>query len=580
MAQLPKMVASLPPSAQFERTATSEESRPVQMAQASLRSSTYILGPGDRLQVNVFNVPQYSGEFLIATDGSIDLPAIGKLYLEGRTIDQAKALLVAQYTPYLQRPDLVTVNLITPRPLQIAVAGEVKRPGSYVMSAQDGSQFPTLTQALQLAGGVTPAADIGRVRVVRSATGESATLDLWALTESGNASQDPVLLDGDSIFIPTANSFDPERTRQLTSTSFSPAAGEAVRVVVVGEVQRPGPYTVPITDGNQFPRLTQALQLAGGIRQSADISQVQIIRPSTNSSVTLNLWDLTQREGMSNDNPILQGKLNEDPILLEGDSIFIPTAASIDPDRTRQLAATNVAPLASEPVPVVVVGEVLRPGTYTVNNETGTEAPTVTRAIDIAGGITDRADVRRVELRRLTQTGLQSLEINLWELLTSGDVNQDIILQPGDTIAIPTAREIDPTEVAALASASFSPDAIQVNVVGEVRNPGAIQVPPNTPLNQVVLAAGGFNPIRAKNSSVVLVRLNPDGTVSRRRVEIDFGEGVNEDNNPVLRNNDVVIVNRSLVTTVADTASEILRPVGSFFSFINFFNIFSGSGGP
>lgn len=561
MVQLPKAIAALPPSPEFERSAP--------VAQATLRSTTYILGPGDRIGVNVFNVPQYSGEFLIATDGTVDLPALGKLSLAGLTIDRAKALLVAEYTPYLQRPDLVTLNLVTPRPLQIAVAGEVKRPGSYIMSAQDGSQFPTLTQALQLAGGVTPAADIGRIQVVRSATGESATLDLWALTESGNASQDPVLLDGDSIFIPTANSFDPERTRQLTSTSFSPATGDAVRVVVVGEVQRPGPYTVPVTDGNQFPRLTQALQLAGGIRQAADISQVQILRPSTNSSVTLNLWDLTQNGGT----------LNEDPILLEGDSIFIPTATSIDPDLTRQLAATNVAPLASEPVPVVVVGEVLRPGTYTVNNETGTEAPTVTRAIDIAGGITDRADVRRVELRRLTQTGLQSIEINLWELLTSGDVNQDIILQPGDTIAIPTAREIDPTEVATLSSASFSPDVIQVNIVGEVRSPGAVQVPPNTPLNQALLAAGGFNPIRAKNSSVVLVRLNPDGTVSRRRVEIDFEEGVNEENNPVLRNNDVVIVNRSLVTTVADTANEILRPVGSFFSFINFFNIFSGGSG-
>ncbi|RMG11217.1 MAG: hypothetical protein D6728_09210 [Cyanobacteria bacterium J055] len=273
------------------------------------------------------------------------------------------------------------------------------------------------------------------------------------------------------------------------------------------------------------------------------------------------------------------GTLNEDPILLEGDSIFIPTAARIDPDRTRQLAATNVAPLASEPVPVVVVGEVLRPGTYTVNNETGTEAPTVTRAIDIAGGITDRADVRRVELRRLTQTGLQSLEINLWELLTSGDVNQDLILQPGDTIAIPTARELDPTEAAALASASFSPDVIQVNVVGEVRNPGAIQVPPNTPLNQAVFAAGGFDPVRSKESSVVLVRLNPDGTVSRRRIKVDFEEGIDEDSNPILRNNDVVVVNRSFVTTVADTAGEILRPVGSFFSFINFFNIFSGGNG-
>ncbi len=378
--------------------------------------------------------------------------------------------------------------------------------------------------------------------------------------------QDPVLFDGDSIFIPPATRIDSDSIRQLSETSFSPLTGEPVRVVIVGEVQRPGSYTVPIQEGSQFPRLTLALQLAGGIKQAADISQVQLIRAATGELVTLNLWDLTQAGG----------SLDDDPILLEGDSIFVPTAASIDLDRTRQLASTSVAPAASEPIPVAVVGEVFRPGAYTVNNETGTEPPTITRAIDLAGGITNLADVRRVELRRLTQTGLQSIEVNLWELLASGDFSQDVILQAGDTIAIPTAREIDPTEVAALASASFSPDTIQVNVAGEVRRPGIIQVPPNTPLNQALLAAGGFNPIRAKQGSVTLVRLNSNGTVSRERISIDFEQGIDPEVNPILRNNDVVVVNRSVVTTIADTAGEILRPVGNFFSFINFFSIFQG----
>jgi polysaccharide biosynthesis/export protein len=558
MTQLPKGNPPASPHSGFDNSSS--------LKQASLRSTPYLLGPGDRLRIDVFNVPQYSGDYLILSDGTINLQVIGKISIVGLTLDQAESLISQQYARYLQRP-LVTLNLTAPRPLQIAVSGEVKRPGSYTISAQDGSQFPQLTQALQLAGGITQAADIGRVQLTR-ATGDRVDLDLWALTENGYLSEDPVLMDGDSIFIPKATRIDSERSRQLASTSFSPPAGEPVRVVIAGEVQRPGPYTVPIQEGSQFPRLTQALQLAGGIKQSADIGQVQLIRAATGEAITLNLWELTQ----------VGGDLNDDPILLEGDSIFVPTATSIDPAQTRQLASTSVAPAASTPIPVVVVGEVFRPGAYTVNNETGTEPPTLTRAIDLAGGITDIADVRRVELRRLTQDGLQSIEVNLWELLTSGDVSQDVILQAGDTIAIPTAREIDPTEIAALASASFSPDVIQVNVVGEVRKPGLIQVPPNTPLNQALLAAGGFNPIRAKTNSVVLVRLNPNGTVSRQRIEIDFEQGVDPEENPVLRNNDVVVVNRSIVTTVADTAGEILRPVGNFFSFLNFFSIFQGSG--
>ncbi|HEY9797967.1 MAG TPA: SLBB domain-containing protein, partial [Leptolyngbyaceae cyanobacterium] len=117
------------------------------------------------------------------------------------------------------------------------------------------------------------------------------------------------------------------------------------------------------------------------------------------------------------------------------------------------------------------------------------------------------------------------------------------------------------------------PNTIVVNVVGEVTKPGAIPVPPNTPLNQAVLAAGGFNN-RARKSTVELIRLNPNGSVIRRTVSVDLAQGINEDTNPTLRNNDVVVVNRSTIARVSDTLSTVLTPIGSFFSFFNFLRIF------
>jgi polysaccharide export outer membrane protein len=72
----------------------------------------------------------------------------------------------------------------------------------------------------------------------------------------------------------------------------------------------------------------------------------------------------------------------------------------------------------------------------------------VTRAIDLAGGIKPLADVRRVQLRRLTKSGTEQLiDINLWQLLQTGDVSQDAILQDGDTIVVPTATVVNPAEV-------------------------------------------------------------------------------------------------------------------------------------
>ena len=289
------------------------------------------------------------------------------------------------------------------------------------------------------------------------------------------------------------------------------------------------------------------------------------------------------------------GDLSQDISLRDGDTIFIPTTTTLNSAENRLLADATFASQPNVPLKIIVVGEVLRPGPYTVTSGnvvqnpagvTGPSAlpggagnvvgdrPTVTRAIQLAGGITPSADIRRVEIRRPTRTGAEQLiAVDLWQLLQGGDLAQDAILQEGDTIAIPTATNIDPAEAPQIAAASFSPNLIRVNVVGEVARPGSVEVPPNTPLNQALLAAGGFNN-RARRSRVDLIRLNPNGTVSKRTIDINLAQGINDQSNPILRNNDVVVINRSGLASVSDTLGTILSPVGSIFTFFNFFRIF------
>lgn len=230
--------------------------------------------------------------------------------------------------------------------------------------------------------------------------------------------------------------------------------------------------------------------------------------------------------------------------------------------------------LAARPLQIAIVGEVNRPGTYEVamTGETGDSGVvTVTQAIQLAGGITQAANVRQIQVRRpdpANPAAQTVLDVSLWALLQQGDLSQDVALRAGDTVVIPTATVLNSSEATAVSTASFSPDTITVNVVGEVEVPGALQVPPNTPLNQALLAAGGFN-TRAYNDSVELIRLNPNGTVSRRQVDVDLAQGVNEDNNPSLRSNDIVVVRRSGMSTFADAVGAFLPPVGGL---INLFN--------
>jgi polysaccharide export outer membrane protein len=245
----------------------------------------------------------------------------------------------------------------------------------------------------------------------------------------------------------------------------------------------------------------------------------------------------------------------------------------------------TVSLLVARPVKIVITGAVQRPGSYTASpigatTPTGTTpnsanavvVPTVTRMIQLAGGITHSADVRNIEVRRAQSANngkeLPRVEkVDLWQLLRQGDSTQDFLLRDGDSIIVPRATALSNQEITELATASFSPAQITVNVVGEVAAPGAVQVPANTPLNQALLAAGGFNR-REKKRSVEFVRLNPDGTVSKRSIAIDLAQGINEQNNPPLRNNDIIVVNRSGLAGLSD-AFGFLAPISGVFNILN-----------
>ncbi len=229
----------------------------------------------------------------------------------------------------------------------------------------------------------------------------------------------------------------------------------------------------------------------------------------------------------------------------------------------------TVSLLAQRPVRVAIAGEVSRPGVYTVgSNGAGSgEKPTLTKLIQQAGGITQTADVRRIEIIREGERGQpgSSRTLDLWQLLQSTDLSQDPFLYDGDRIRIPTAVALKPEEIRSLGSASFAPATIGVNIVGEVPKTGLIQLPPNTPLNQAILAAGGFSN-RSEASNVELVRLEPNGTVSRRVFQVDFGTPADEQRNPPLRSNDTVIVARNAFATATDGLGTVLSPftAGSF----------------
>jgi polysaccharide export outer membrane protein len=298
--------------------------------------------------------------------------------------------------------------------------------------------------------------------------------------------------------------------------------------------------------------------------------------------------------------PQFSGENGRQEILVDG-SITLPLIGAIEVEGltleqtanllTQELSSLLKFPIVTvrlvdaRPLRVTVVGEVERPGSYAVSPEEAGSVvqgqvlgartlgpPVLTEAIRLAGGITESAQVREIQiLRQQRNNQTRTINVDLWELLQSGDSSQDITLRNGDRIVVPRASNLTANEVTQLSQASFSPENITVNVVGEVESPGRVQVAPNTPLNQAILAAGGFDTQRADETEITLVRLNDNGTVTEREIPIDFTEGINEENNPVLREDDIVVVERSTLTRTSENISNVARPFSGILNIIQFF---------
>ena len=224
------------------------------------------------------------------------------------------------------------------------------------------------------------------------------------------------------------------------------------------------------------------------------------------------------------------------------------------------------------PLRVSLLGEVERPGLYTLTNveQSQTEStvsinglPTLVDAIQKAGGITSLANLRQVSLqRRLPGEPLRykRTTVDLLALVQQGDQIQNPILFDGDTIKISQASE-PVAEAIELASTTLSPRAIKVNVIGEVVRPGPVELPANTPLVQAVLAAGGPQVWRASRGNVELVRINRNGTATRQRFELNLSQGASNYKNPPLRDGDTVLVRRSGLAVASDAIGAVSNPL-------------------
>lgn len=263
----------------------------------------YRIGPNDRIEVDVFGAAAFSGTYQVREGGEIAMPLLGPIPAGGRTPEELEGLLEERLRATYMRDPHVTVQIAEMHSHGVSVIGAVNRPGVYQVPGSS-----TLLEVLAMAEGLTEAAG-SRVFVIRSAadrplaaeaaspgaepgSGEVEEIDLGVLLDSGSAEENIVVRPGDIVQVHPAG-----------------------LVYVVGEVNRPGGFTVP--PGEPMTVL-QALAMAQGLGNTAAADRSVIVRRAEDGSRLEIPVDLDKT---------LKGS-EEPPTLQAADVLFVPKNGS------------------------------------------------------------------------------------------------------------------------------------------------------------------------------------------------------------------------------------------------------------
>jgi polysaccharide export outer membrane protein len=216
----------------------------------------YVIGPQDVLTIQVFDQADLGGKYTVETDGTFSFPLIGRVTAGGLTLRKFEVELKKKLADGYFRNPQVTVGVEQYRSQRVFVMGEVRNPGPVPLTGG-----MTLIEALARAGSTLPSAS-GEVAIVREPQGAAgptlpdAQPDAGILRasirdlEGGARKQNVELHDGDTIFVPRAES-----------------------AYVFGQVKTPGAYAI-----QKDTTVLQALSLAGGVTENGAMNRVKIVR--------------------------------------------------------------------------------------------------------------------------------------------------------------------------------------------------------------------------------------------------------------------------------------------------------------
>lgn len=206
--------------------------------------STYMLDVGDILKIQLIGQENYTEEFLISGNGSINLPDIGEVILAGLNINEASLLLKSKIAlTYIGSEAFISIDTL--RDVNILVTGNAKNPGIYTLNGNSN-----ILHALFSAGGVGEYGSFREINLIRD-NKVVETLDIYDLLIDGNYNLKKRLRSGDVVFV--------EPTKNI--------------VTIDGAVKRPAKYEL-----HEDQYLGDVIRYANGIKTTVDINNISLER--------------------------------------------------------------------------------------------------------------------------------------------------------------------------------------------------------------------------------------------------------------------------------------------------------------
>jgi polysaccharide export outer membrane protein len=248
----------------------------------------YKVGPKDLLEITVFELPELNQTVRVSEDGSISLPLLGKVMIEGSTKEELERKLGSLLEEKYLKKARVSIFIKEYQSKRVSVIGAVGKPGMYELIGR-----VSLLEMISQAGGLT----------------DGAGSALYVLREGKNGVQAKLAIDLNDLIINNNQNLNiPLMPKDVINIPID----QIINVFVFGAVRNPGALQVKMS---KKITLLQAIAQAGGTADGASKSGIVIKRKDKKTGketkIKVNLKD------------IIKGK-KPDIELQEGDVVYVP----------------------------------------------------------------------------------------------------------------------------------------------------------------------------------------------------------------------------------------------------------------